>query len=63
MEQLSRPTLNSRQRNIAPGLGVAFENRTVTWDGHYVWSKMDVLADEYRCIYRSDGAVKRGTKI
>ena len=63
IEQISRPTMTSRKRTLAPGLGVAFENRTMTWDGHFVWNKMEVLADEYRCLYSRDGALKQGTKI
>ena len=61
--RMSRPTLSSRQRHSTPGLCYSYENRTESWDGHYVWHKLDVLADSYRCIYSRHGAVKKGTKI
>ena len=63
LDRMARPTISSRQRHATPGLGFSYENRTLTWDGHYVWHKMDFLADSYRCIYSRHGAVKSGTKI
>ena len=63
IERMARPTLSSRQRNSTPGMSFSYENRTQTWDGQYVWHKLDFLADSYKCIYSRHGAVKKGTKI
>jgi hypothetical protein len=63
LDKLSRPTFSSRLRFECPGLGFSYRNRYQTWDGHFVWSKMDYLQDCYNCMWTRHGSVKTSTKI
>lgn len=63
LNYMCRPTFSSRLRHESPGLGFTYRNRFQTWDGHFVWSKMDYLQDCYNCMYTRHGAIKKSTKL
>lgn len=63
LDNLNRPTLSSSGRNFNPGLNFAFSNRYLTWDGNYIWNRMDFLRDSKKCVYRKNGSVKYGKAL
>ena len=63
LDRISRPTVASRYRFDCPSLSHNYVHRTQTFDQRYIWNRLPLLEDSYRCMWSRHGAVKEGTKL
>lgn len=63
LSHMSRPTISSGYRRGFPKLSFAYENRTVSQNGRYVWEKMSYFNDVHNCMWSRHGDIRPGCKL
>ena len=63
LERMSKPTVSSSAKFDFPSLSFTYQNRYLTWDGRFLWNRMDYLRDHSKCLWSRHGAVKHGYQL
>lgn len=61
--RLRKPTLSTTLRFKEPLLSNSYMNRYQSWDGKYIWERMDKMRDCYKAMWNNYGNIRTGSSI